>query len=83
MAIDPVRRRRSERLGTLNAAWEKFRFSEVQRRGYVVEGARGVYECHNSALKVPHALKTSAFRRTVVIFVRPMPFRALSTSLIL
>ena len=61
VAIDPVCQRRSERLGTLNAACEKFRFSEVQRRGHVLERTRGAYECHNSRLEVPHALNTGAF----------------------
>ena len=60
---DPVRQSRSERFGTLNAVCE-------------LETARGVYEWHSSASKVSHALKTSAFRSTAVIFVRPVPFRA-------
>ena len=47
VAIDPICRRSSERLGTLNAACEKFRFSEVQRCGHVLERARGVYECRS------------------------------------
>ena len=75
VAIDHVRWRRSERLGTLNAC-EKFRFSEVRRREYALKWARGVYECHSSALEVLRRLKISAFRSTAVIFVRPVALGA-------
>ena len=44
VAIDPVRQRRSECLGTLNAACEKFLSLKAQRREFVLERARGVYE---------------------------------------
>ena len=62
VTIDTKCQRKSEHLDALNAACEKFRFSQVQRRGYVLEMARDLYECHNSASEVPLAVKTSAFQ---------------------